>query len=325
MKIVKAFVRVLSFSLLIGAPLASRAQAAYPDRPVKLAVAIPAGGSVDMVARVVGQQLAAELGQPFVVENRAGGFGFIGMSYAAKAPADGYTLVVAPAGFMATNKSIFKTLPYDPEKDFAPISKLVNQSMVLVVRRDSRFQSVAQLVAGAKSAPGTTKFASAGDGSPHHLSAVLFESRADVRLMHVPYKGGAPAMVDLLAGTVDILFAGLPEALPYIAGGKLKPLALLAEKRSSLAPNVPTMAEAGLGDLTLSAWMALFAPANTPAPVVEKLNRAVHKVLAGEAGAKLRAAGLEPSASTPQELKALVTSDIQRHAELARAAGVIPQ
>lgn len=325
MGIRKAIVRMVGWSLLVLGSAGAVAQAGYPDKPVKVVVAIPAGGSVDMVARLVGQMLSEELGQPFVVDNRGGASGFIGMSYGAKATADGYTLVVAPAAFMATNKSVFKTLPYDPEKDFSAVSKLVNQSMVLVVRSDSQLQSVPQLVTEARKTPGKLTFGSAGDGTPHHLAAVLFETGAHVKLLHVPYKGGAPAMSDLLAGTVDMVFAGLPEAMPHIKSGRLKPLALLADKRSHIAPDIPTMAEAGLGDLTLSAWMALFAPANTPAPVVEKLNRAVQKVLAGDARIKLLEVGLEPAPSTPLELKRLVTSEIRLHADLVRASGLTPQ
>ncbi len=316
---------VLFAAMACAASLNATAQSAYPDRPVRVVVAIPAGGSVDMVARLVSDKLGQELGKSFVVDNRGGASGFIGMSFAAKAPADGYTLVVGPAAFMATNKSVFKSMPYDPEKDFAPISKLVNQSMVLVVRSTSPIGSVRQLIAEAKANPGKLTYASAGDGTPHHLSAVLFEKSSSVKLTHVPYKGGGPAMTDLLAGTVDVLFAGLPEALPHLKSGRLKALALLSDKRSGAAPEIQTAAEAGLGNLTLSAWMALFAPAGTPAPIIQQLHRAVEKIMAGDARARLLEVGLDPAPTTPQELKALVTDEIKQHADLVRSAGIQPQ
>lgn len=312
-------------AMACAASFSATAQSAYPDRPVRVVVAIPAGGSVDMVARLVSDKLGQELGKSFVVDNRGGASGFIGMSFAAKAPADGYTLVVGPAAFMATNKSVFKSMPYDPEKDFAPISKLVNQSMVMVVRSNSPLGSVRQVIAEAKANPGKLTYASAGDGSPHHLSAVLFEKAASVKLTHVPYKGGGPAMTDLLAGTVDVLFAGLPEALPHLKSGRLKALALLSDKRSGAAPEIQTAAEAGLGNLTLSAWMALFAPAGTPAPIIQQLHRAVEKVMAGDARARLLEVGLDPAPTTPQELKTLVADEIRQHADLVRSAGIQPQ
>jgi len=319
------------FSVLVGvglavtAPFAKANPAAYPDKPVKIIVGVPAGGSVDMVARLVGQKLADELGQPFLVDNRPGASGMIGTAAAAKAPPDGYTLTVGPAAFMATNKSVFKSLPYDPEADFAPVSKLVNQSMVLVVRGDSPNSSVNQLIADARSKPGKLTYGSAGDGSPHHLGAVLFETSTKVKMTHVPYKGGAPAMTDLLAGTIDVLFSPLPEALPHIKSGRLKALGLLSDKRSPVAADIPTMKEAGAGDMSLSAWMGLFAPANTPPAVVDKLSRAVNKVLAGDARTRLLEVGLEPAPSTPQEMKALLSTEVRQHGELVRASGITPQ
>lgn len=297
----------------------------YPTRPVSVMAAIPAGGSVDMVARVVSQKLSEELGQAFVVENKGGASGQIGTAQVARSAADGYTLMVAPASFLATNKSIFKSLPYDPEADFVAISKLVNQAMVLVVRSDSRHASVAQLVAAAKSKPRALTFGSAGDGTPHHLAAVLFEQRAGVRLLHVPYRGGAPAMNDLLAGTVDMVFAGLPEALPYIKSGRLRALGLLSEQRSSVAQQIPTMAENGLKNLTLSAWMGLLAPAKTPAHIVEQLNRSVRKVLSGDAKSRLAETGLEVAPTSAAEFSQIIADEIKLHAELVKSAGLVPQ
>ena len=187
------------------------AQGAYPDRPVKVIVALPAGGSVDMIARTLGQKLNVSLGQAFVVDNRAGGSGQIGMPAVSKAPADGYTLAVSPASFLTTNKSVFKTLPYNPEADFSPVSRLVNQHMVLVVSNKQKYPTVAAFLTATKAAPGSIPCASSGDGSPQHLAGLMFETRTQTKLLHVPCKGGAPAVNDALAGTVDACLLSCPK------------------------------------------------------------------------------------------------------------------
>ncbi|RGE40476.1 tripartite tricarboxylate transporter substrate binding protein [Comamonas testosteroni] len=303
---------------------AVHAQDSYPERPVKIIVALPAGGSADMIARVVGQKLATELKQPFVVDNKAGASGQIGTPAVARSAPDGYTLMVSPASFLTTNKSIFKSLPYDPEADFA-ISKLVNQPMVLVVKDKQKFPSVAAVVAAAKAAPGKLTFASSGDGSPQHLAALMFETRTQAKMLHVPYKGGAPAVNDTLAGNVDMLFAVLPEALPHIQSGRLHAVGLMAPKRIANLPNTPTMAEGGFADLNLSAWVGLFAPAKTPQPIIDKLNRAVRVALDSDIKTKLGENGMEVAPSTPEQLKQTVSQDIKLHAELVKAAGIQPQ
>ena len=217
--VLRRVARLLVLGVACGVAALAQAQGRYPERPVKVVVALPAGGSVDAVARLVSQKLANDLGQPFVVDNKAGASGQIGMPQVARAVPDGYTLAVSPASFLTTNKSIFKSLPYDPEADFAPVAKLVNQSMVLVVRDKSRLGTLAEVLSAARANPGKLTYASSGDGSPQHLAGLLFESRAKVKLLHVPYKGGAPAITDLMAGTVDMVFAPLPEALPHIKAG----------------------------------------------------------------------------------------------------------
>lgn len=310
-------------SLIFSAP--SFAQAAYPDRPVKVIVALPAGGSVDMIARTLSQKLNASLGQAFVVDNRAGGSGQIGMPVVSKAAADGYTLAVSPASFLTTNKSVFKTLPYDPEADFSPVSRLVNQHMVLVVSNKAKYPTVAAFLAAAKAAPGTITYASSGDGSPQHLAGMMFETRSQVKLLHVPYKGGAPAVNDALAGTVDAMFAVMPEAIPHIRSGKFTALGVLSAQRTPVLPNVPTMAEAGLKDINLSAWIGLLAPAKTPQPIIDQLNRAVVAAMDADLKAKLAESGIEVATSSPDELKKLISQDIKVHAELVKAAGLVPQ
>jgi tripartite-type tricarboxylate transporter receptor subunit TctC len=312
----------LSALLVAGA---SNAQSKYPDQPVKLIVALPVGGSVDMIARVLGQKLSTALGQPFVIDNRAGGSGQIGMPFVARAPADGYTLTVSPASFLTTNKSIFKSLPYDPETDFIPVSRLVNQSMVLIVKDKQKYPTVLALIAAAKAAPGTITYASSGDGSPQHLAGLLFEARTQTKLLHVPYRGGALAINDTIAGTVDAMFAVMPEAVPHLQSSKLYALGVLSPQRSTLFPQVPTMVESGVADLNLSAWMALLAPAKTPRPIIDQLNRAVQVAFDSELRAKLAESGIEVSTSTPEEVQRSIARDIKVHAELVKAAGLAPQ
>jgi tripartite-type tricarboxylate transporter receptor subunit TctC len=312
----------LSALLVTGA---SNAQSKYPDQPVKLIVALPVGGSVDMIARVLGQKLSTALGQPFVIDNRAGGSGQIGMPFVARAPADGYTLTVSPASFLTTNKSIFKSLPYDPEADFIPVSRLVNQSMVLIVKDKQKYPTVLALIAAAKAAPGTITYASSGDGSPQHLAGLLFEARTQTKLLHVPYRGGALAINDTIAGTVDAMFAVMPEAVPHLQSSKLYALGVLSPQRSTLFPQVPTMVESGVADLNLSAWMALLAPAKTPRPIIDQLNRAVQVAFDSELRVKLAESGIEVSPSTPEDVQRLISRDIKVHAELVKAAGLAPQ
>ncbi|MFP8780494.1 Bug family tripartite tricarboxylate transporter substrate binding protein [Hydrogenophaga sp. RWCD_12] len=309
----------LSFSGL------SAAQGKYPDQTVKLIVALPAGGSVDMIARALGQKLNASLGVPFIVDNRGGASGQIGMPMVAKAAPDGYTLTVSPASFLTTNKSVFKSLPYDPEADFMPVSRLVNQPMVLIVKDKQKYPTVAALIAAAKAKPGSITYASSGDGSPQHLGGVLFESRAKVKMLHVPYKGGALAINDTLAGTVDVMFAVMPEAVPHVSSGKLFALGVMSPTRSPVMPQVPTMSEAGVADMNLSAWMALLAPAKTPRPIIDQLNRAVQAAFDPELKAKLAESGIEVATSSPEEVQRLIATDIKLHAELVKSAGLVPQ
>jgi tripartite-type tricarboxylate transporter receptor subunit TctC len=303
----------------------ANAQAKYPDQPVKVIVALPAGGSVDMIARTLGQKLSASLGQPFVIDNRGGGSGQIGMPAVAKAPADGYTLTVSPASFLTTNKSVFKTLPYDPEADFVPISRLVNQPMVLIVKDRQKYPTVAALLAAAKAQPGKITYASSGDGSPQHLAGLMFEARTQTKLLHVPYRGGALAINDTIGGTVDAMFAVMPEAVPHVQSGKLHALGVMSPQRSAVFPQVPTMAEAGVADLNLSAWMALLAPAKTPRAIVDQLNRAVQAAFDPELKTKLAESGIEVATSTPEDAQRLIASDIKLHAELVKASGMTPQ
>lgn len=326
MPIPRLLLAALYASSLLITTTPATAQDAYPNRPVKVIVALPAGGSVDMIARLVSQQLQTDLGQPFVVDNKAGASGQIGVPLVAKAPPDGYTLMVSPASFLTTNKSIFKTLPYNPEADFAPVTKLVNQAMVLVVNDKAKYGTVAQLLAAAKANPGKLTYASSGDGSPQHLAGLLFESRTGAKLLHVPYKGGAPAITDLMGGQVDMVFAPLPEALPHIKAGKLHPVGTLSEKRATPTPNIPTLKEGGVDGVYLSAWIGLLAPAGTPQAVLDRLGKSAKGLLAAEATkAKLLELGMEPAGDEVKGLRQVISEDIKLHGELVKGAGLAPQ
>jgi tripartite-type tricarboxylate transporter receptor subunit TctC len=300
-------------------------QAKYPDQPVKIIVALPAGGGVDMIARNLAQKLSADLGQPFVIDNRAGGSGQIGMPAVARAAPDGYTLTVSPASFLTTNKSIFKALAYDPEADFAPVTRLVNQAMILVVKDKQKYPTFGAFLAAAKANPGKLSYASSGDGSPQHLAGLMFETRTQTKLLHVPYRGGALAINDTIAGTVDCIFAVMPEAVSHVKAGTLHPLGVMTAARSSIFPQVPTMVESGVKDLVLPTWIALLAPAKTPKPIIDQLNRAVLAAFDAEAKTKLAEIGMDVAPAGPEDLRALIARDIKLHAELVKAAGLVPQ
>ena len=301
------------------------AQSQYPTQPVRVIVALPVGGSVDVVARLLAQKLATSLGQPFIVDNRAGGSGQIGLPQVARAAPDGYTLMASPASFLTTNKSIFKSLPYDPETQFTPITRLVNQPMVMVVRDKQRFPSVSAVIEAARANPGKLTYASSGDGSPQHLSGLLFEARTATQLLHIPYKGGAPAVNDLLGGQVDMLFAPLPEVLPHLKTGKLQPLGLMSDSRSPVLPSTATMRELGIENLTLSAWIGLFAPAGTPPAIVDRIRKASHVILDGELRTQLGDNGMEAAPGSSEELRETIGREIRLHQELVRGAGIVPQ
>lgn len=318
----------LSSAALLGTlPLAGSlfAQSKYPTQPIKIVVALPAGGGVDMLARSLAQKLSVNLGQPAIVDNKAGGSGQIGMSQVAKSPADGYTITISPLSFLATNKSIFKTLSYDPEKDFAPVTRLVTQPMVLVVKDKQKYPNAAAFIAAAKANPGGLTYASSGDGSPQHLVGLLFESYTRTKMLHVPYKGGALAINDLLAGTVDSVFAVMTEAMPYIKAGTLLPLGVMGQSRSPLFPQVPTMQEQGVTGLNVELWIAMLAPANTPRPIIDQLNRAVRESFDPELKSKLAETAMEVAPTSPEELRQLISREIKVHGDLLKTAGWVPQ
>ena len=300
---------LLAALLCAGAPLtmlapAAHAQAtAWPSKPVRWVVPFPPGGAMDAIARTLGERASAELGQPFVIENKPGAGGNIGAETVAKAPADGHTIMITSIG-MATNKPLYGKLRYDPVKDFAPVSLLAVVPNVLVVNSTQpQVKSVADLIAAAKKAPGQLSYASAGNGTSIHLAGEMFTSLTGVEMLHVPYKGSGPAVSDLLGGQVNYMFDSITSASAHLQSGKLRALAVTTAKRSKALPDVPTMAEAGVAGYDVSPWFAVFAPAGTPKAIVDRLNKVLVAAMKEPAVAeRLATIGAEPVGSSPDAL-----------------------
>lgn len=296
------------------------AQDGFPNKPIHFIVPYSAGGTTDLVARTVGAHMAQALGQPVVVENRPGAGGNIGMSAVAKAAADGYTVGMGAISTNALNPHIYKQMPFDPRKDFTAISLLGNSTIVLEVNPKLPVKTVAQLIDYAKQHP-KTPYGTAGAGTSMNLAGVLFAQTSGTDLMHVPYKGSARMLPDLLSGQISVSFDNLPASLPHIKSGKLRPLAVAGSQRNPSLPDVPTLAEAGLKDATVDPWFGVYAPAGVPAATVQRLEKAVQDALADPAVKdKLTAAGFSPGASTSAELQALSAREYERLGKVARAA-----
>ena len=308
--------------------LASRAQASsashgYPDRPLRLIVPFPPGGGNDILARAVGQRLAESIGQQVVVDNRGGAGGIVGAELAAKAVPDGYTLLLGSLGSLAHNPALRPQLPYDPLRDFAPVSLLANSAFILVVNPSLPAKSVAEFIALAKAKPGSLNYASAGQGSSLHMTGEIFKATTGVDIVHVAYKGTAPALTELMAGQVQASFSTMPPALPHVKTGKLRALAVTTAKRALAAPDVPTVAEAGVPGFQVSNWQGIVAPGRTPAPIVEKLNRELLATLKLPAMVDLlNAQGLEPAGGTPAQFGALIQSEIAKYKAVVKTAGI---
>ena len=290
-------------------PGAAFAQAAYPAKPISIVVPFSAGGTTDILARLVGQYLSTELGQPVVIENKAGAGGNIGGQYAAKAAADGYTLFMGTVGTQSINASLYKKMPFDPIKDFAPLTRVANVPNLLVANPQQPFKTVPEMIAYAKANPGKINFGSSGNDSSIHLSGELFKSLAKVDMVHVPYKGSAPAVTDLLGNQIGIMFDNMPSAIQHVRSGKLVPIAVTTAKRSPELPNVPTIAEAGVAGYEATSWFGMFAPAGTPAPVLAKLNTALVKVLNQADVKKINDQGAEAMSETPAQFAAFIQAE----------------
>jgi tripartite-type tricarboxylate transporter receptor subunit TctC len=298
------------------------AQAAYPEKPITIVVPFTPGGATDILARIVGVQLQQRWGQAVVIDNRPGAGGNIGAAIVAKAPADGYTLVLATVGTHAINQALYPKLGYDPVKDFAPISRVAMVPNVLVVPAGSQLRSVAQLTAEAKAQPGKFTFASAGNGTSIHLSGELFKTMAGVEMRHVPFKGSAPAVAALLGQQVDMMFDNLPSSYQQIKAGKLRALAVTSATRSSALPDVPTIAEAGLPGYEATSWFGLLAPAATPRAVVQSLADALKVALASpDVRRQLADQGAQAHPESPEEFAAFIRSESAKWAKVVKDSG----
>ena len=315
----------IASAVVLGAGLLGGTSAlaqAYPTKPVTIIVPFAAGGTTDILARIIGQALTAELGQSVVVDNRAGAGGNIGGQAAAKATPDGHTLFMGTVGTHAINASLYKKMPFDPVKDFAPLTRVANVPNLLVANPQQPFKTVPEMIAYAKANPGKINFGSPGNGASPHLSGELFNAMAKVELTHIPYKGSAPAVTDLLGNQIAIMFDNMPSAIQHVRSGKLVPLAVTTAKRSPELPNVPTIAEAGVPGYEATSWFGMFAPAGTPAPVLAKLNAAIVKVLAQpDVKKKINEQGAEVYSETPEQFAAFIQTESVKWGKVVKESG----
>jgi tripartite-type tricarboxylate transporter receptor subunit TctC len=298
----------------------------YPSRAIRFIVPYTPGGLGDSFARAVGQDLAARIGQPVVIDNRPGASQAIGAEATAKAAPDGYTVFMGTQSGLVLNTLAKKSLPYDPVRDLAPITLLFTSPLYLVVHPSVPARSVKELIALAQAKPGKLSFASIGPGSSLHLAGEMFRTRAKVDILHVPYKGSSPAMTDLLGGQVDMMFEGGVSSLPHVRSGKLRALATTGRKRTEAMPTLPTMSEAGVPDFDITVWFGLVGPANLPRPIIERLNREVGDILRTPAmQEKFAAAGIEITPSSPEELAERIRADLPYWRNVMRDAGIQPE
>ena len=317
------FLHAAAFATLAAVPLIAPAQAAaYPDKPIRFVVPYPPGGGTDVIARIVQARFQGVLGQPIIIDNRAGGGGSLGTGIAAKSPSDGYTVLFTLSSH-TINPSIYKKLGFDTEKDFEPVGTVASLPQILVARPDFPANTVAELIAHAKPRPEAVMFASVGSGSPGHLAGELFNLRTGTRIVHVPYRGGGPAINDVLGGQVPLLWVSIPAAAQFVKAGKLKALAVSTLKRSSAFPDVPTVQESGVADFEVDSWYAMFVPAKTPAAVIIKLNKALNQVIREpEIKEKLLAQGSEAVGGTPDALGRIVSAELVKWDKLVKQAQI---
>jgi tripartite-type tricarboxylate transporter receptor subunit TctC len=298
----------------------------YPVKPVRFVITFPPGGPTDTIVRLIGQRLTDAWGHPMILDNRGGAGGIVGTEIVARAAPDGYTFLVGTAGGMTINPALRPKLPYDPFRDFAPVGMLVNNPQILVAHPGVPARSLKELVALAKAKPGQLNFASAGTGTATHLGLELLKLTAGFEAVHVPYKGGAPAVTDLIGGQVHLLWVSIPSVLPHVKAGRLRALAVSTAKRSVSAPEVPTVVESGYPGFEYSNWNALFAPAKTPAAIVTKVNAAIVKILGeAEIAQKLSSQGADPAPGSPEDLARYMRTDFERWRKVIRNAGIKPE
>ena len=298
------------------------AQADYPNKPVRMLIGFPPGQATDTLGRAIAQKLSVQLGQQFVVENKPGAAGIIATQAAMSAPADGYTLLVSSSGPLAVNPGLYSKLPYDPIKDFTPVAGIAIVPLVLVTNPSFPVTNVKELVAAAKAKPKAVNYASGGSGVTNHLVMEMFRGAAGVDMTHIPYKGGPPALTDLIGGQVNVMFETSVAVLPFVKQGKLRALAVSSSKRVSSAPDIPTVAELGYPGFSGVPWVAIMAPANTPAPIVAKLNAEVNKALnSKDIREQFVAQGVEPMQMTSEELGAFVKSELAKWTKVVKESG----
>lgn len=326
LKPLKGFLHATVLMALLGVPCLGAAAESYPTRPVKIILGLAPGGMNDIVARLLSDGLAKELGQPVVVENRVGAGGTIGGGYAANAAPDGYTLFLGAISNMAIAPSQYKNMPYDPIKDFAPITKLASSANILVAHPASEFKTVQEVIDAARKDPQSAMYATAGMGTSPHMAGELFNIMAKVKLPSVPYKGDGPALTDVAGGQVKLAFPALPAAMNMIRAGQLRPIAVTSKQRSSKLPDVPTISESGVAGYDMSPWVGMFAPAQTPKPIIQRLNQAFATVLKSErVGQRFSELALEPVGDSPEEFGTFLAEEIEKWSKVAKAAGIQPQ
>jgi tripartite-type tricarboxylate transporter receptor subunit TctC len=307
----------------VALPARAQTQPWAPTRPMRIVVPFPPGGSTDLLARRLAEKLTAALGQTVVVENRPGAGGTTGADMVAKSPPDGHTLLMGVTGSNAIAASLFPNLPYDPVRSFAPVSRVVSAPLVLVVNPQHPARDVAGYVAAAKAAPGSVTYATPGNGTSMHLTGVMFGTATGTQLQHVPYRGSAQAMTDLVGGQVQSAFADVLVALPMIRGGQLRPLAVTSPARHPLLPDVPTMREAGLAGFEATSWQGVFAPAGTPAPVLERLHAEIARAMAAlDIRDSFAQQGFIVESTTPADFAGFVAAETRKWADVVRAGNV---
>jgi len=321
------FKRLSKIALLAAAlcgPLAASAQSDWPTKPLRMIVPFPPGGVTDIVARAVGAKLGAELGQQVVIDNKAGASGAIGAELGAKAAPDGYTLIMGNISTLAINPVTFAKLAYDPVTSFDPVSMVAVQPLLIAINPEVPAKTLAELVQLAKSRPGQLSYGTAG--SSIHLAVEQFSTQAGIRMNHVPYKGSAPAVSDLVGGQIQVLFDPFSSLYPQVSAGKVRALAISTEKRSTVAPTIPTVAEQGYAGFDVSSWQGIVVPAGTPRPIVQRLNRELAKVLASaDIREKFAQFSAVPSATTPEQFGQTIREEIARWQKVAQTAGVKPE
>jgi tripartite-type tricarboxylate transporter receptor subunit TctC len=316
----RALAAGLAALALLAAPLAC-AQG-YPSRPIHFVVPYPAGGPLDTVARLLGQKVSESVKQPVIIDNKPGAGGNIGADAVAKSPPDGYTILMGAVATHAINPTLYANIPYDPVNDFAPVTQVASTPNVLVVNPSLPVHDVREFIAYAKAHPGQLNFGSGSTGSAGHLAGELFKTMAGVQMVHVPYKGAGPAMQDLIGGQIQLMFDNLASSLGQIRAGKVRALAVTTAKRSSLAPELPTIAESGLPGFDISTWFGVFAPGGTPPAVVARLHDEFAKALAApDVREKMLNLGAEPVGNTPAQFAAYIRSEAEKYARLVKASG----